>query len=247
MKRAAPRRIVTPAMRTVELALFGLVVLGCNCERATGNSARPSAVVAAPSGSPEAADSATTPRAAPSARATASAAAPSASTQPEVDSDPKPFPKRTTDAWPIEMGDCSYTPCKLAGGAPGISCKPGQACFNPCLPGMGPEKDRWSCAKLCKSNADCGKDSCVNGVCDRWPKHPCKDPQDNCTTADGQVGFRCSAKDKCLPMCKRGLVAYGGTHCAKPCKSDGDCPGGWCSEDVCLPLCPSEGCPYRWE
>jgi hypothetical protein len=157
------------------------------------------------------------------------------------------YPKRTTDAWPLDMDNCSATPCKLPDGTPGLSCKPGQACFNPCPAGMGPEGERWYCAKLCKSSADCGKDPCENGVCNRWPKHACKDPQDNCTTPDGQQGFRCSAKDKCLPMCKRGLSVYGGTHCAKACKGDKACPGGSCEEGFCVPLCPSEGCPYRWE
>jgi len=60
-------------------------------------------------------------------------------------------------------------------------------------------------------------------------------------------GFRCKPSDPCRNTCKKGLVLFGGTHCAKPCKNAADCPGGSCDNGVCGPLCPSEGCPYRWE
>lgn len=209
------------------LTFLALVVAGCTCESSHPSGAPVEAGAAPPSATPTPA-----PSSAPSA---------------EAEEPPAPYPKRTTSAWPLDMEACSATPCKLPDGTPGLRCTPGQACFNPCPPGLGPEGERWSCAKLCKTNADCGKDPCVKGVCDRWPKHPCKDPKDNCTTAEGEMGFRCGPSDKCLSMCKRGLVVYGGTHCAKPCKADAECPGGSCAEGVCVPLCPSEGCPYRWE
>jgi hypothetical protein len=170
-----------------------------------------------------------------------------ASVSPGDTDEPAPYPERTTTAWPLDMDRCAATPCTLPDGTAGLVCSPGQRCFNPCPAGLGPERDHWSCAKLCKSNTDCGDDPCRHGVCDRWPRHTCANPQENCTTADGQQGFRCSSRDPCRAMCKRGLVVYGGTHCAKACERAEDCPGGSCSEGVCVPLCPSEGCPYRWE
>ena len=205
------------------LILPALYAIACDCESRSKAPAKPEIV-------------------APTPVATASVPAPA-----EAAPEPGPYPARTTTKWPLDTEKCSFTPCKLPDGAPGLTCTAGQACFNPCPDGTGPERDHWSCAKLCRSNADCGKDPCVNGVCDRWPKHACKAPDESCTTADGEMGFRCSAKHECKPMCKRGLAAYGGTHCAKKCKTNAECPGGTCEEGFCVPLCPSEGCPYRWE
>jgi hypothetical protein len=112
---------------------------------------------------------------------------------------------------------------------------------------MGPEKEGMFCAARCRTPADCGGDRCSpDGLCDRWPRPLGCDSPELCD-AGGSAGFRCSAKERCQPACKRGLVLYGGTHCAKPCKGDAECPGGWCETDICVPLCPSEGCPYRWE
>ena len=76
----------------------------------------------------------------------------------------------------------------------------------------------------------------------------CKDDDiESCNLPGGGNGFRCKGAKKCGPACKRGLVLTGGTHCAKPCKSNAQCPGGECGEGTCGPLCPSEGCPYLWE
>jgi hypothetical protein len=149
--------------------------------------------------------------------------------------------------WPVR--DCDdAAPCRMPNGDPGMRCSAAEACFNPCPAGMGPEKDGTFCAKICKSSSDCAGDPCSpEGICNRWPAPlACEEP-DFCLMPDDFGGFRCKSSDPCRSTCKKGLALFGGTHCAKPCKSAADCPGGSCDNGVCGPLCPSEGCPYRWE
>lgn len=149
--------------------------------------------------------------------------------------------------WPVR--DCdNAAPCRMPSGDPGMRCSASEACFNPCPAGMGPEKDGTFCAKICKSASDCAGDRCSpEGTCDRWPAPLACDAPEFCAMPGDFGGFRCKPSDPCTSSCKKGLALYGGTHCAKPCKSAADCPGGSCDSGVCGPLCPSEGCPYRWE
>lgn len=152
-----------------------------------------------------------------------------------------------TMKWPLPH-DCDIVACTVGPGEPGVRCGPSGPCGNPCPAGMAPEASGGYCARRCRTAADCGGDPCTaEGVCDRWPREkPTCDAPEFCELSGGRgMGVRCGS-GPCVPSCKKGLVLTGGTHCAKPCKSNADCPGGECDE-VCGPLCPSEGCPYRWE
>jgi len=162
---------------------------------------------------------------------------------------PSPSPTSTAGpGWPLPPRCLDAEPCKLASGEPGLRCEARERCFNPCPPGMGPERKGSYCAKLCKGSADCAGGTCTpEGICDRWPPPLACESAEICTLEGGIPGARCKESDPCQNPCKKGLVLYGGTHCAKPCKTNADCPGGDCGEGVCGPLCPSEGCPYRWE
>jgi hypothetical protein len=153
----------------------------------------------------------------------------------------------TSPTWPVRECE-SPAPCRMPNGQPGMRCSETEACFNPCPAGMGPEKEGSFCAKICKTASDCGGDRCSpEGICDRWPAPlPCQDPE-FCTVSGDYGGFRCSPSSPCQSPCKKGLVLFGGTHCAKPCEKESQCPGGHCENGICAPLCPSEGCPYRWE
>jgi hypothetical protein len=134
-------------------------------------------------------------------------------------------------------------------GGAGLRCGDDGACGNPCLAGTGPEEGGTYCSKLCKLDKDCPGGTCAkNGVCDLWSHHAlkCDDPA-LCVTPTRGAGQRCKEGDPCLPVCKIGLVLAGGTHCAKPCKTNKDCPKGECDGTTCGPLCPAEGCPYLWE
>jgi hypothetical protein len=171
----------------------------------------------------------------------------STTTPPPPKSPPLPGPPRA--GWPLPR-DCDATACRTAGGEPGIECKgTSGGCVNPCPAGMGPEDENLSyCSRLCKSDAECPGGKCSKGgVCNFWPAPAGCDSMEVCTTADGKTGTRCKPSDPCRNPCKKGLELYGGTHCAKPCQTAAQCPGGECLEDFCVPLCPSEGCPYAWE
>lgn len=144
--------------------------------------------------------------------------------------------------------------CKTANGEPGVTVN-GKDCHNPCLPGMAPISN-WQCASKCVADGDCTKDgragSCKDGLCERPIELACQGggKPSKCKTDEGDDGQRCKTSDECLQtnlICPSGLVMYGGTHCAKQCKTASDCPKGECSEEICGPLCPSEGCPYLWE
>jgi hypothetical protein len=213
--------------------LFVLLAVACNPKRKPDEASKSAAVTPEV---PAASASSKAPADRPAASVAASASPPVAARE---------FPKRSTTAWPL--GDCEQIACKLADGTPGLKCNATQTCFNPCPSGMAVDKGGTYCTKVCKKDSDCGADKCSpQGVCDRWPPElKCQSPE--FCDEGGVTGHRCSPRDKCVSPCKRGLVLTGGTHCAKPCKADGECPGGWCEEGVCIPLCPSEGCPYRWE
>ena len=136
----------------------------------------------------------------------------------------------------------------MSGGEPGIRCGDDGACGNPCPAGLAPEPENLAyCSKRCATDKECAGDKCVGGLCDRWPPRVECDDSELCTMPGGDPGFRCGAKGTCRRACKRGHVLFGGTHCAKKCTGASDCPGGQCADRVCTPLCPSEGCPYRWD
>jgi len=149
--------------------------------------------------------------------------------------------------WPLPPECYPATRCAMPDGKPGLQCTPAGVCFNPCPAGMAPELEGTYCSRTCKSDKECGAGKCVSGVCSKWPpKLECEGTL-FCELPGGGAGVRCTEKDPCRNPCKPPLILYGGTHCAKPCKSAAECPGGECETGVCAPLCPSEGCPYRWE
>jgi hypothetical protein len=142
--------------------------------------------------------------------------------------------------------------CTTDEGAPGLRCGRDQTCFNPCPPGMGPEKRGLFCSPLCRSSAQCPGGTCTpEGVCDRWPSFDaCPKEYTSCELPQGRMGRTCGGK--CVNPCKKGLFLLAATSCVKACSSDADCPGGGCwtgtgTPSFCGPLCPSEGCPYLWE
>jgi hypothetical protein len=150
--------------------------------------------------------------------------------------------------WPMPSDCLGADACKTADGEPGVRCSQGAPCYNPCPKGMGPEKGGSSCARLCKSKADCRAGRCTTeGICDRWPAPVACDAPHLCDLPGARTGIRCKPTDVCVSPCKDDLALVGGTHCAKVCWKNDDCPAGACTEGVCTPLCPSEGCPYRWE
>lgn len=147
------------------------------------------------------------------------------------------------------------TLCTTEQGGPGLRCRDDSACFNPCPKGMGPERGGTFCAKTCGPGRPCNGGTCTpQGVCDRWPDFDaCREQnQETCLTKSEEPGQICDGV--CVGYCKEGLILVGGTHCAKPCKSDRDCGGtrNACWKDdgppyFCGMLCPSEGCPYLYE
>ena len=185
-------------------------------------------------------------------------------------------PRVPRQGWPISFSTCPASEeCETAEGEPGYRCSSGQKCFNPCPIGMVPGYaigDETMCFRLCNDDHDCpGSAWCVDaflpasggerppsvGLCydQEEPKNRSERSitDGGCTTSDDRQGYQVEGDPRCYPWCKRGLVLYGGTNCAKPCRTNGDCPGGWCERDqpsnpgVCAPVCPSEGCPYPWE
>lgn len=184
-------------------------------------------------------------------------AAPSADPgeEPLVDAGQPAWPERRDD-WPLPQTGCfDVTRCTADGGVPGVRCKPDGPCLQPCPQGMASDAEGRYCNARCTSDADCRKGGrtgkCTSeGLCDRFDVPPltCDSlTQIECKTARGEFGWRCP-DGPCRPACKPGLRLFGGTDCAKPCKSDRDCPGGGeCMQGACIPVCPSEGCPYLWE
>jgi len=154
---------------------------------------------------------------------------------------------RKPPEWPA-AGGC-HNPCMTDKGEPGVRCSEHSVCGNPCLPGMA--VDNGYCSRLCKSDKDCVGMVCGSkGVCtmpDRPKLETCRDGSEpgSCTTKKGQAGWGCP--EQCEKACRGRLILTGGTHCAKPCRSDRDCPKGSCNTDHCSPLCPMEGCPYLWD
>jgi hypothetical protein len=148
--------------------------------------------------------------------------------------------------WPLPP-DCEIRTCQLPDGSPGVRCTAAEPCGNPCPAGMAPERNGMNCARRCGPGGCRGGTCNSEGICDRWPKPLRCEAPEMCRTPDRLDGLRCEAADPCTVPCKPGLILYGGTHCAKPCRAMADCPGGECSAGVCGPLCPTEGCPYRWE
>jgi len=174
-------------------------------------------------------------------------APPDAAPLPTVIASTPPGP-RGPYPWPLPQECYPATECVIPDAGPGVQCAPGNPCFNPCPTGMAPEKGGSYCARTCRSDKDCSnKGRCVAGLCDRWPPSPACENAAFCQLPGGATGLRCKDSEPCRNPCKPGHVLFGGTHCAKPCRSNADCPGGECTTGVCGPLCPSEGCPYRWE
>jgi len=134
--------------------------------------------------------------------------------------------------------------CRTSGGEPGVQCE-GASCINPCPVGMAPGPGLTMCERLCKSDTECVGGTCLSeGMCGTVPKLPCENGT-LCTLPSGQAGLECGGK--CYNPCKPTHGLYGGTHCAKICKDNAECPGGECADNYCTPLCPAEGCPYPWE
>ncbi len=149
--------------------------------------------------------------------------------------------------WPLDptcVMDGKTSGCKTSDGGPGVRCGDGP-CRNLCPAGMGPEPSGTFCEKLCKAPADCPGGRCTPaGVCDTAPvMEGCAGKI--CELPGGDMGIECAGK--CTNPCRPGHSLFGGTQCAKRCKSPSDCPGGECGEEgFCSPLCPAEGCPYPW-
>ncbi|MCC6524340.1 MAG: hypothetical protein IT373_16900 [Polyangiaceae bacterium] len=214
-----------------------------------------SAILAACSSSPTTTTASvhSAPKPAPSAAGTGSKIAPAASSLATPTSPPPRAPEPAASlsgkpaGWPLPS-DCEVQSCRLADGTPGVRCGASGACGNPCGAGRAPEKNGSYCSKRCQADGDCPGGKCApEGVCDFWAKPLACDSYEFCDLPGGVMGGRCKPSDPCQSPCKKGLVLTGGTHCAKPCKVPADCPGGECSDGVCTPLCPAEGCPYLWE
>jgi hypothetical protein len=148
----------------------------------------------------------------------------------------------------VSLSECGMLACHQPSGEPGLKCSAEGACSNPCPKGLAPDPTNTSfCSKLCKSDRECGVDKCSKGVYDRW-EHRDGDDTEMCPLRGNEgIKFRCKPNGPCKRPCKRGHRLFGGTDCAKPCKQSSDCPGGECAQGACIPLCPSEGCPYRWD
>lgn len=165
--------------------------------------------------------------------------------------------------------------CDLVDGTPGL-CQ-GEKCTDPC---RADETYEWGvnlCRQNCDTKGECAVGKCLEGRCEQFRRLGCVAPNlpscnlegdpENGTCVKGQCVHFCSvaANDgnlcerpgggqcrdgKCEPACDAGLVLVGGTHCAKPCRTQADCPGGTCNNDplgsqVCEPMCPPK-CPYKW-
>lgn len=218
-----------------------LTLLVCATLAACGSSASNSGT--ASSGAAQHASAATSakpkPSAATSTPAASAASAPTATPAPTLTGKPA--------GWPLPL-ECDIQVCKLDSGRPGVRCGSAGPCQNPCGEGRAPDKSGIYCTRLCAGPADCPGGSCTpEGACDFSPAPLACEAPEFCDLPGGSMGARCKPTDPCTNTCKKGLVLYGGTHCAKPCKGPADCPGGTCEEDICGPLCPSEGCPYLWE
>lgn len=147
---------------------------------------------------------------------------------------------------------CVYrmTRCTTPKGELGVRCANDPVCFNPCPPGRAPNEAGVVCERTCRSDKDCNGGTCTReGLCEA--ERPCEVYGDACVLPNNVTGHMCEGK--CVNPCGRGKVLVGGTHCAKQCWADADCPGFGCWKGgglpyVCnAPLCPSNGCPYPWD
>lgn len=139
--------------------------------------------------------------------------------------------------------------CTTAEEEPGIVCTADDLCCNPCLPNMA-TADGVSCHAQCARGEDCSVGDCDDGVCVHDSEPDCPAPE-TCRADSGDYGRRCPGDTACVALCPSGQRLLGGTHCVRPCRTDADCPAGYCREGGgfkhCSGLCPSAGCPYLYD
>ncbi len=164
---------------------------------------------------------------------------------------------RPRGEWPlpqygVSREDCRTPTNELGTRCIGDDCK-SHDCYNPCPRGKEADPSWSDCHRKCRKDADCDEGRCSNGLCDSVlrAEAPCQfNINAPCKTAGGNNGFLCKPGGRCYPFCTKGLSLFYGTDCAKPCRTNADCPGGSCSdltgEGSCAPVCPSEGCPTPW-